>query len=142
MATPIHYPSLIRFGAFEMDVVKGELRKRGVALKLHPQPFRVLLLLVENSGQIVTREQIRACLWSGNTYVDFERGINFCINQIRNALSEDAERPEFIETLPKQGYRFIGAVSGTSGLGPKVHELMPVAPILTGTATLPFSSAP
>jgi Tol biopolymer transport system component/DNA-binding winged helix-turn-helix (wHTH) protein len=133
MATPIHYPSLIRFGAFEMDVAKGELRKRGIALKLHPQPFRVLLLLVENSGQIVTREQIRACLWNGNTYVDFERGINFCINQIRKALADDAERPEFIETLPKQGYRFIAAVSGTLGVGAKVHELMPVAPVLYKT---------
>jgi DNA-binding winged helix-turn-helix (wHTH) protein len=124
MATTIHSPWLIRFGAFEINVAKGELRKRGIALKLHPQPFRVLLLLVENSGQIVTREQIRACLWNGNTYVDFERGINFCINQIRKALADDAERPEFIETLPKQGYRFIAAVSGTLGVGAKVHELM------------------
>jgi TolB-like protein/DNA-binding winged helix-turn-helix (wHTH) protein len=102
---------LIRFGVFELDPVKGELRKAGISLKMHPQPLRVLLLLAEHPGQAVTREEIQHCLWGDNTFVDFERGINFCINQIRTALGDDAEKPRYIETLPRRGYRFIATVA-------------------------------
>jgi TolB-like protein/DNA-binding winged helix-turn-helix (wHTH) protein len=104
-----------RFGAFELDAASGVLRKWGIAVKLHPQPFRVLRLLVENPGQPVTRERIRQCLWGDNTFVDFERGINFCVNQIRAALGDDAGNPKYVETLPRCGYRFIGSLNGTSG---------------------------
>src|SRR5262249_30084924 len=89
----------------------GELRKAGRLLKMHPQPFRVLLVLVEHAGQAVTREEIQHCLWRDNTFVDFERGINFCVNQIRAALGDDAENPRYVETLPRRGYRFIAAVT-------------------------------
>jgi eukaryotic-like serine/threonine-protein kinase len=104
-------PSVICFGAFELDAANGELRKAGVSLKIHPQPFRVLMLLAERPGQIVTRNEIQHCLWSESTFVDYERGINFCVNQIRGALGDDADTPRYIETLPRRGYRFIASVS-------------------------------
>ncbi len=102
---------MIRFGAFELDAVNGELRKAGVSLKIHPQPLRVLLLLSQHAGQIVTREEIQFCLWGDNTFVDFERGINFCVNQIRATLGDDAEKPRYVETLARRGYRFIAPVT-------------------------------
>ncbi len=103
----------IRFDSFELDPAAGELRKCGVRLRLQPQPFRVLLLLVEGSGEVVTREEIQRCLWKDSTFVDFEHGINFSIKQIRGALSDSAEKPRYVETLPRRGYRFIGTVERT-----------------------------
>src|SRR5215831_1200983 len=103
-------PTKIRFDTYELDVASGELRKRGISLKLQPQPFRVLLLLIERAGQVVTREEIQRALWTDSTFVDFDHGINFSINQIRRALADNAEKPRYIETLPKRGYRFIGVV--------------------------------
>lgn len=111
MASPAPVPSVIRFGAFELDAASGELRKSGISLKIHPQPFRVLTLLVERPGQIVTREEIRRCIWGENTFVDYELGINFCVKQIRTALADDADSPRYIQTLPRRGYRFIAEVA-------------------------------
>jgi len=110
MASSAPASTKIRFGTFEVDATSGELRKSGILLKLQPQPFRVLLLLIERAGQVVTREEIQRCLWTDSTFVDFEHGINFSINQIRAALADNAEKPRYVETLPKRGYRFIGAV--------------------------------
>jgi TolB-like protein/DNA-binding winged helix-turn-helix (wHTH) protein/Tfp pilus assembly protein PilF len=101
----------IRFGAFELDAATGELRKAGITLKLHPQPFQLLLLLTQRPGQVVTREQIREQLWGQNTFVDFEHGINFCVNQVRSSLGDNPEKPRFIETLSRRGYRFIAPVT-------------------------------
>jgi TolB-like protein/DNA-binding winged helix-turn-helix (wHTH) protein/tetratricopeptide (TPR) repeat protein len=113
----------IRFGAFELDATTGELRKAGIAVKLHPQPLRVLVLLTENAGHIVTREQIREQLWGRNTFVDFERGINFCINQVRTTLGDNHEKPRYVETLARRGYRFIAPVTmGTVATTPTVDE--------------------
>src|ERR1700757_2058087 len=103
-------PTRIRFDAFELDATSGELRESGTLRKLQPQPFRVLLLLIEHAGQVVTREEIQRCLWRDSTFVDFEHGINFSINQIRGALADNAEDPRYVETLPRRGYRFIGTV--------------------------------
>jgi DNA-binding winged helix-turn-helix (wHTH) protein/Tol biopolymer transport system component len=100
----------LRFGPFELDVVAGELRKAGILIKLQPQPFHVLLLLANRAGTVVTREDIKRNLWSDSTFVDFEHGINFAINQIRAALADSAESPRYIETLPRRGYRFIAQV--------------------------------
>ncbi len=108
-------PRSICFGPFELDVVAGEVRKAGILIKLQPQPFRLLLLLAERAGTLVNREEIRQCLWSESTFVDFEHGINFSINQIRGALADDAEKPRYIETLPRRGYRFLASVSGIEG---------------------------
>jgi len=116
MASPVQPSPMIRFGAFELDAANGELRKGGVSLKIHPQPFRVLRLLAEHSGQVVTRDEIQRCLWADNTFVDFERGINFCVNQIRATLGDDAEEPRYVETLPRRGYRFIAEVTIDAGL--------------------------
>src|SRR2546430_1715921 len=110
MASQAVPPAKIRFDSFQLDAVSGELSKSGIRLKLQPQPFRVLLLLIEASGEVVTREKIRDCLWKDSTFVDFEHGINFSINQIRGALSDSAEKPRYVETLPCRGYRFIGTV--------------------------------
>ena len=110
MDRPVSGRSHIRFGAFELDNAGGELRKAGILVKLQPQPFRVLSLLAEHAGQIVGREEIQHALWDGETFVDFDRSINYCINQIRVALSDDPEKPRYVETLPRRGYRFIGSL--------------------------------
>jgi DNA-binding winged helix-turn-helix (wHTH) protein len=103
MASPVRLIlSRFRFGAFELDAPTGELRKAGVPIKLRLQAVQVLLILAERAGQIVTREEIRRRLWSDDTFVDFERSINFCVNQIRAALGDDAEKHRYVETLPRQ----------------------------------------
>lgn len=129
MALTAQPSRVIRFDAFELDAAKGELRKAGVSLRIHPQPFRVLLLLAEHSGQTVTREEIRHSLWGDNTFVDFERGINFCINQIRAALGDDAEKPRYLETVPRRGYRFVAPVTvGATSISPAVEERVGLPP--------------
>ncbi len=97
-----------RFDAFELDLASGELRRAGRLLKLQPQPFRVLALLIEHADHLVSREEIQRCLWQDSTFVDFEHGINFSINQIRAALGDSAAKPRYVETLPRRGYRFVG----------------------------------
>lgn len=98
------------FGAFELDVERGELCKRGGQIKLQQQPFKVLALLVARAGQTVTRDEIRRHVWGGDTFVDYEQGLNYCIRQIRAALGEDTAKPGFIETHPRCGYRFLHPV--------------------------------
>ena len=112
MASPVPDSPHVRFGPYELDPSAGRLLKEGIPLKLQPQPFRILLLLTSRPGQVVTREEIRRHLWGDSTFVDFERGINFSINQIRTVLCDDAEKPRYIETLPRVGYRFIPPVAG------------------------------
>lgn len=99
-----------RFGEFELDPEAGELRRNGRKLKLQPQPFKLLLLLVRRPGALVTREEIRQELWADGTFVDFDQSVNFCVKQIRDALRDEPERPIFIQTVPKRGYRFIAPV--------------------------------
>jgi DNA-binding winged helix-turn-helix (wHTH) protein len=101
---------IIRFGPFHLHPANRELFKSGNPVRLQPQQFAVLLFLVERAGQIVSREEIHQHIWGNDTFVDFERGINFAINQIRAALGDDAEKPRFIETIPRRGYRFIGEI--------------------------------
>jgi Tol biopolymer transport system component/DNA-binding winged helix-turn-helix (wHTH) protein len=110
MPAPGSHSGIIRFGPFEVDTANRELRKRGSVVKLQPQQFAVLLLLVERAGQVVSREAIHQHIWGNDTFVDFERGINFSINQIRAALGDSAEKPRFVETIPRRGYRFIGKI--------------------------------
>jgi DNA-binding winged helix-turn-helix (wHTH) protein/tetratricopeptide (TPR) repeat protein len=104
-------PSGLRFGAFELDPSTGELRQRGDLVKLAAQPLKVLGLLVRRAGEVVTRQEIREHVWSGDTFVDFEQGLNFCIRQVREALGDTADAPRFIETLPRRGYRFLMPVT-------------------------------
>src|SRR5208283_2377511 len=116
----------LRFGSFVLDPCAGQLRKNEILIKLPPQPFRLLQLLVERAGTVVTREEIRSFLWADSTFVDFEHGINFSINQIRAALADDAEKPRYVETLPRRGYRFIAAVEPLNGNTPIPRAVDPV----------------
>ena len=99
-----------RFGLFEFDAVTGVLTREGAPVRLQPQPARVLAILVARAGEVVTRDALRQEVWNDGTFVDFERGLNFCIAQIRSALGDAADSPRFIETLPRRGYRFIAPV--------------------------------
>ncbi len=107
MESSVRPPRLIRFGVFEVDPEAGELRKQGLKIKLQEQPFQVLALLLEQPGRVVTREELQNKLWSTETFVDFEHGVNTAISKIREALGDSAENPRFVETLPRRGYRFI-----------------------------------
>ena len=102
--------SSIRFGRFEMNLKSEELLRDGSAVKLPHQPFKVLLVLVENAGELVTREEIQRKVWGEDTVVDYDKGLNFCIKQIREALGDNAQSPQFVETLPRRGYRFIAHI--------------------------------
>ena len=119
MTTSPQLPSVIRFGAFEADLLSGELRKSGIRLKIQDRPFQILVILLEHPGLVVTREQLQKRLWPEDTFVDFEHGLNTAINKLRDALSDEADNPRFIETLPKRGYRFIAPVSASAA--PRAH---------------------
>lgn len=101
----------VRFGIFDFNPSTGDLRRDGVAVRIQAQPARVLATLVSRPGQVVTRETLQREVWGDGTHVDFERGLNFCVAQVRFALGDSAESPRYIETVPKQGYRFIAPVS-------------------------------
>ena len=111
MAAVNQQPPVHQFGAFELDAHSGELRKHGMKLKLQHQPLQILAILLERSGEVVTREEIQKRLWPDNTYVDFDNAINSAIRKLRDALGDPAENPVFIETLSRRGYRFIAPVS-------------------------------
>jgi TolB-like protein/DNA-binding winged helix-turn-helix (wHTH) protein/Tfp pilus assembly protein PilF len=98
---------VVRFGAFELDVQSGELRKQGLRTRLTPQSFQVLLLLLERRGEVVTRDALRQKLWPADTFVDFDMGLSSAVKKLREALGDSAENPRFVETLPRRGYRFI-----------------------------------
>ena len=106
MATPANR-NRIRFGVFEVDLNSGELRKHGIRIKLHDQPFKILTILLEHPGEVVTREQLCERLWPNGIFVDSEAGLNSAIKKIRIALGDSAEHPRFVETLPRRGYRLI-----------------------------------
>jgi len=99
-----------RFGEFELDTSAGELRRNGDRLRIQPQPYRLLTLLVRRAGELVTRDEIRQELWKDGTFVDFEQSVNFCVSQIREVLKDSADRPLYVQTVPKRGYRFIAPV--------------------------------
>lgn len=103
-----------RFGPFTFDIESGVLSKHGSPVRLQPQPARVLAALVRSAGNVVSREELRQEIWPTGTYVDFERGLNFAVAHIRSALGDSADRPVYIETLPKRGYRFIAPLTRLS----------------------------
>jgi TolB-like protein/Tfp pilus assembly protein PilF len=105
----------IRFGAFEVDARNGELRKQGTRIRLQEQPFQLLQILLEHPGEVVTREELRRRIWPGDTFVDFDHGLNNAIKRLREALSDSAEAPRYVETIPKRGYRFIGSLTAKPG---------------------------
>ena len=105
---------LYRFGLFEADSRTGELRKQGRPLKVRGRPFDILLLLLRQPGDIITREELKQSLWQAETFVDFDHGLNSAVNRLREALGDSAENPRFIETLPKRGYRFVAPVEAVA----------------------------
>ena len=110
MYEPQHVPGKVSFGVFEVDLRTGELRKHGLRIRLQEQPFQVLAMLLERSGEVVTREELQKKLWPADTFVDFDHGLNKVINKIREALSDSAETPRFVETVARRGYRFLAEV--------------------------------
>src|ERR1700722_19474794 len=121
----------IRFGVYELERDALELRKHGVPIRLQQQPLRVLVMLTDRPGEIITREQLQEHIW-GTTFVDFDQSLNKAINRLREALNDNAGTPQFIETIPRRGYRFIAAVAparqpeqspATAAINPVVAEV-------------------
>ena len=104
---PVPSEKILRFGLFELDTRAERLLKDGRTVRLQPQPFKLLCLLAGQAGRLVTREEIQQALWSSDTFVDFEQGVNFAVKQVRDALGEDADRPVYLQTVPKRGYKFV-----------------------------------
>jgi DNA-binding winged helix-turn-helix (wHTH) protein len=116
MSTPGSSPLILRFDVFEVDLRAGELYKAGRKIKLQVLPFQTLALLLERPGEIVRREELQEKLWSADTFVDFDHSLNTAIKKLRQALGDNNKKPRFVETLPKRGYRFIGAVEQAARL--------------------------
>src|SRR5580692_11291582 len=120
----------IRFGRYELDRDAMELRKDGVLVRLQDQPLRVLAMLTERPGETVTREQLQERIW-GNTFVDFDQSLNKAVNRVREALNDNAGTPQYVETVPRRGYRFIASVAAppqTEAQGPIVSVSSDSAP--------------
>jgi len=146
--SPRASPVRARFGSFEIDLRAGELCKHGVRIRLQAQPLQILGILLERPGEVVTREELRQALWPGDTFVDFDRGLNNAINRLRETLGDSAESPRFVETLPRRGYRFIAAVENIPS--PSPHDLAvqvddsstaPPTPLSDKIAALPVESS-
>src|SRR2546423_3170590 len=134
---------MLQFGPFQLDIAAGELRRGGQPVRLQPQPAKILALLVTRAGQLVTRDEIREEIWGGETFVDFEQGLNYCIAQIRTALGDAAKAPRYVETLQKRGYRFVAAIDrGASGASPISKLVIAVLPFenLSGDADQEYFS--
>jgi DNA-binding winged helix-turn-helix (wHTH) protein/TolB-like protein len=114
---------ICRFGTFEFDTESGELSRNGRAIALEPQPAKALTVLLTNAGETVTRDELKAAVWGSETHVDFDRGIAYCISQVRAALGDNAENPRFVQTIPRVGFKFIA----------------PVAPVAPGAAAASFN---
>ena len=113
MAEEVTTSRVVRFGVFEVDLDKGEVRKSGLKLRLRGQPFQVLSILLEHPGEVVTREEFQRRLWTNDeTFVDFEHGLNAVVNRLREVLGDSPENPRFIETVPRRGYRWMLPVDG------------------------------
>src|SRR3989475_10812884 len=108
---PSRHTSVVRFGTYEIALHSGELRKAGVRIRVQQQPLRLLEILLEHPGEVVTREELRSRVWPNENFGDFDQAVNIAIAKLRSALGDSAENPRYIETLPKRGYRFIADVS-------------------------------
>src|SRR5271156_1298068 len=107
---PATSPPALKFGPYLVDLRAGELRKNGSRIRLQEKPLRVLALLAERHGQMVSREELKKRLWPDDTFVDFETGLNTAVSKLRDALSDNVEKPRYIETIPRRGYRFLPTV--------------------------------
>lgn len=141
MQVPSSPTGIVRFGVFQLDMDARELHKAGVKIKLQEQPFRVLALLVERAGQVVTREELQKKVWPTDVYVAFDQGLNNAIKKVRDALGDSADSPRFVETLARHGYRFIAPVNGASLSAAEVSAASVSVPAM-GTGPAPVSAAP
>src|SRR5580704_8697314 len=132
MAEDPHPAFRMRFGAFEVDLGERDLRRDGVKIKLNEKPFQVLAVLLERAGRVVRRDEIRARLWPADTYVDFDANLNTALSTLRHALGDSADKPQYIETVPRQGYRFIAPV--------QIVEPPSPAPQITAAAEAPIAN--
>ena len=135
--TPETTHRIFHFGPFEAIESSGELLKHGIRIKLHSQPFQVLVMLLERPSQLVTREEMRQRLWGDDTFVDFDHGLNSAVNKLREALSDSASQPRYVETVAGKGYRFITPVSQVASLksaNPASLVVSPSPAIQTATA--------
>src|SRR5689334_8785331 len=118
-----------RFGSFELDLDAGQLLKNHRVVRIQPRPYKLLCVLTNSPGALVTREEIHAALWPGDTFVDFDQGVNFAVKQVRDALGDRADDSLYVQTVPKRGYRFIAPLDAGG------EDAVP-APIVTGDAEL------
>ena len=121
---------VVRFDCFEADLAVGQLRSRGIKVRLRDQPFQVLASLLEHPGQVVTRDDLRQRLWRDGVFLDFDNSLNIAVARLRTALGDSASHPRFIETLPKRGYRFIGDVSSAAETEPAGRPRLAVLPFV------------
>src|SRR5271163_4215292 len=140
---------MLKFGPYIVDLTAGEIRKNGSRIRLQEKPLRVLGLLAERQGQLVTREELKKHLWPEDTFVDFETGLNTAVSKLRDALSDSAEKPRYIETIPRRGYRFISPVefvnghprpAGSSENGQKLEPTLVPAPTPAALESLAAAS--
>lgn len=129
MPTPVRSTNVVRFEVFEVDLRAQELYKGGRKVKLQVQPFQVLAMLLEQPGEVVTREEMQKRLWPADTFVDFDHSLNTAIKKLRQALGDDKKKPRFVETLPKRGYRFLASVNK-----PAMISAAPVTPMAVPAA--------
>ena len=145
MSLETRSPAILRFATFELDLRAGELRKQGVRVKLQEQPYRVLSVLLQRPGEVVSREELRSEIWPADTFVDFDNSLNTSINKLRDALSDSANNPRFIETLPRRGYRFLLPVSSNDHVGsvvsPSTHAVSANASAVWKAAALVVMAA-
>jgi DNA-binding winged helix-turn-helix (wHTH) protein len=126
MSSPAKSPGAFRFGTFEVDLLAGELRKSDRRVRIQEQPFRILVLLLERPGEIVSRDYVIQRLWPDGTFVDYEHSVNTAIRKLRDALGDDPDSPRFVETVPRRGYRFLGQVERSEEASPAgVSEQIP-----------------
>ena len=133
MEEPATGARVLRFGAFEVDIRAGELRKQGLKIRLQEQPFQVLATLLESAGEVVGREDLRKKLWPGDTFVDFDHSLNNCVNKVRDALGDSATGPRFIETVARRGYRFVAPLEVIGDTSADISQ---------SSAATPLPSAP
>jgi eukaryotic-like serine/threonine-protein kinase len=145
---PVSAPAKYRFGAFELDRGTAELRKRGIRIKLQEQPYRILCLLLDSPGEVITRDNLSAVLWPEDTFVEFERSLNAAMAKLRQALGDSAENPRYIETVARRGYRFIAPVAAiafsepAADIGPQRPALAEPDRELVEHGPIPQPSAP
>ena len=106
-------PIVVSFGAYEFNLCSGELRKEGMRVRLEGQPLAVLQMLLDQPGELVTREELQKRLWPADTFVDFEHSLNAAVKRLRERLNDSADQPRFIETLARRGYRFVAPINGS-----------------------------